>query len=566
MASFFRSIGVKIFGIAVGLLVLMIATSLLSGALSTYAHRQMRTLSYSLFPLTVTLTDLRSSLQTHRREMLTRDRGPGSGDICRRIAAARSEEATQLIRRAEALRQRGVELAVLQRNRLKLAKLEPMIAQMAREQAQLDALVTRQCAAPAGSALSAQLDADVDAHVAELVREVAAVTREIGAFVTEGAAIVERNQELALRANIGLIGASGLVGLLLAYLVVRGLTQPITRLRAGARAVEDGRLDTEVPVTSADEIGDVTRAFNTMIAGLRAKERIKETFGQYVDPRVVASLVDGSADRLSAGEKQVATIYFSDMAGFTAIAERLAPSTVVTLTNAFISEMSGPIRERQGFIDKYLGDGIMAFWAPPFADPSEQAALACAAVLEQYERLDAFRQRVPDLLGLRRDIPAIGMRVGLSTGEVVVGSIGSDVARSFTVIGDTVNFGSRLEGANKAYGTQVLIDERTRDLAGDGFATREVDRVALVGRDEPIRIFELVGRTLTAGQRELFDLYAEGLARYRAGDWEPAEAAFGEALALTPSDGPSAAMLDRTRRLRADPPVGWEGVWRLTRK
>ncbi|HET6969624.1 MAG TPA: adenylate/guanylate cyclase domain-containing protein, partial [Phenylobacterium sp.] len=278
--------------------------------------------------------------------------------------------------------------------------------------------------------------------------------------------------------------------------------------------------------------------------------------------------VEGSADRVTAGQKELATVYFSDMAGFTSISERLAPATVVALVNGYFSEMSRPIRDRHGLIDKYIGDGIMAFWAPPFSEARDQAALACAAALEQFERLEDFRRRVPDITGLRRDAPLIDMRVGLATGEVLVGSIGSEISRSFTVMGDTVNFGSRLEGANKAYGTHILIDQRTREMAGGAVEAREIDLVAVVGREEPLRVFELaaLAGALPAERAELFGLYAEALASYRKGDWVGAERGFLAAIKRAPDDGPSKAMLERTRQLRAAPPPAWDGAWRLTSK
>lgn len=569
MASFFRSIGTKIFGIAVGLLLLMVAASLVSAHLSQDVHRQLRTLSHALYPLTTTLTELHGALQDTRLEVAARTSGRTGEAACRQVVAERNIEGDRLIARARALREQGARLAVLERNRIELARLEVLIADIAAAHERVDPLLLRLCAAPEGSALEDRLDAETEDRADELLAKVTAVSREVSAFVAEGNQTVERNQELALRANFGLIGASALVGLMLAWLVARSLTRPIVRLRAGAQAVEAGRLDEEVPVTSADEIGDVTRAFNHMIAGLRTKERIKETFGQYVDPRVVAELVEeGRAERLSAGAKQTATIYFSDIAGFTSVAERLAPGAVVTLMNAYFSEMSAPIRERGGLIDKYIGDGIMAFWAAPFSDPRTQAADACIAALAQFERLEAFREHVPDILGLRRDIPRIDMRVGLATGEVVIGSIGSEIARSFTVMGDTVNFGSRLEGANKAYGTRILIDEGTRLAAGSAIEAREIDRVTVVGRSEPVAVFELAARAgaLPAERQALFELYAQGLELYRRGDWAAAETAFARALAQDAADGPAAVMLERTRQFRASPPTDWDGAWRLTSK
>ncbi len=568
MASLFRSIGIKIFGVAVGLLLLMAAASVVSGVLSERVKREMSTLSESLFPLTITLAKLRSDVQDARLEIEERDLGVLGDQACRKAAAAEAVSGTRLVAEARRLHDHGARIAVMEGSKLMLARLSAVLEDIAYEHDKLDELMARQCAAPVGSDLEARINLETDAHALELFRKVSMASREIEAFVEAEARVVNRNQALALQANLILIAASVLVGVMLAWMVARGLTRPIVRLQAGARAVQEGRLDEDVPVTSADEIGDVTRAFNEMVAGLRAKEELKATFGQYVDPRVVAELTEGQSDRVSAGEKQTATVYFSDLAGFTTLSERLSPGAVVTLINAYFTEMSAPIRAHNGLIDKYIGDGIMAFWAPPFVEHGRQAQDACLAALEQFERLEAFRARVPDLLGVRRDAPDIRMRVGMATGDVVVGSIGSEIARSFTVMGDTANFGSRLEGANKAYGTQILIDEATRTMAGAAIEAREVDLMAVVGRSEPIRAFELAARAgeLTADAAELFGLYAIALGHYRAGAWAKAEAGFHAALARDPDDGPSKVMLDRTLRLRAAPPEAWDGIWRLTEK
>ncbi|MDO6412796.1 adenylate/guanylate cyclase domain-containing protein [Sphingomonas sp. BIUV-7] len=370
-----------------------------------------------------------------------------------------------------------------------------------------------------------------------------------------------------MRANYLLIAIASVIGLFLAFLVSRGVTRPIARLREGARAVEAGRLDGEVPVTSSDEVGDVTRAFNDMLAGLRSKERIKETFGQYVDPRIVTQLIDGEASATKAGTKQIATLFFSDIAGFTELSETLTPAMLVTMINEYFATMSAPIRAFDGIIDKYIGDSIMAFWVPPFADPADQAGQACRAALAQRDLLADFNARLPDLLGWRK-APHVTSRMSVTTGEVVVGSIGPGFARSFTVMGDTVNLASRLEGTNKAYGTCIIVDPETVRLAGDAIETRLLDTIRVVGRDTPIDIYELIGMAgaATPEQRTVHAAYADALGWYRDGAWDRAEQGFVRALELRPEDGPSAAMLGRIRGLHSVPPEGWAGVWRMLAK
>jgi len=236
--------------------------------------------------------------------------------------------------------------------------------------------------------------------------------------------------------------------------------------------------------------------------------------------------------------------------------------------NGYFTAMSEPIAAHKGIIDKYIGDSIMAFWGPPFADAAEHAALACRTALEQQARLEAFQADVPDLTGLRRDAPRLGMRIGIATGEVVVGSIGSEASRNYTVMGDTVNLGARLERLNKLYGTRILVADATRRAAGGDFAFREIDSVGVAGRQEPVRIFELLPAPAAPGSdvAHSHQAFAQALKAYRGGDWEAAEAGFRRGLELDPTDRAPEVFLQRLKSLRAAPPPAWDGVWRVLEK
>jgi len=371
------------------------------------------------------------------------------------------------------------------------------------------------------------------------------------------------------RTNVVLTAIAALTGLLLAAAIVRGLVRPVRDLVSATQEVERGNLQTDIAIRTRDEIGQLAHSFNHMLAEMRVKERIKATFGQYVDPRIVESLL-GNADALeSEGARQDCTVFFSDIAGFTALAELLTPAAVVRLINGYFTEMSEPIRSSQGIIDKYIGDAIMAFWVLPFTEPADHARLACLSALAQRERLAGFQARLPELTGLRRSVPRLEMRIGIATGEVVVGNVGSEVSKNYTVIGDTVNLAARLEALNKQYGTRTLVAEATEAQARDAIETREIDLVAVAGKSEPIRIFELLaakgGLSPEAlARRERFEAALEA---YRARDWASARAGF-EACTQDPEgDRPAQVFLERLDRLVADPPgEDWDGVWRPATK
>jgi adenylate cyclase len=268
-------------------------------------------------------------------------------------------------------------------------------------------------------------------------------------------------------------------------------------------------------------------------------------------------------------ERQVATVFFSDIKGFSGLGELLTATTLVKLLNTYFSEMTTLIHARNGIIDKLIGDGLMAFWTAPFSRGESHAADACLAALAQQRAIGELQQRLSDILGLRRELPEFRVRMGLATGDLVVGTIGAPTARSFTVIGDTVNLASRLEGANNAYETSILVDGETFQLAQNDIEGREIDIITVFGKVEPVRVYEIMAPAggLSDAEQELRGLFAEGLAAYRARDWDQSEQRFAQCLAVMPADGPATVFRRRCEFLRAKTlPADWDGVWQLTDK
>ncbi len=378
-----------------------------------------------------------------------------------------------------------------------------------------------------------------------------------------------KHQEEVIAISLVVMGTAVLLGLIFAGFVSSGVVAPIRRLLTATQAVEGGNLDTNVAVASRDEIGSLAQAFNRMVGELRIKARIRETFGKYIDPRIVQGLIDRPELAAASGERRTMTIFFCDMKGFTSLSEGLTPSGLVNVINGYLTEMSAPIREHSGIIDKYIGDAIMAFWGMPFNSEQDQARLACFAALDQLQRLDSFRAKLPELMGIKRNLPQIDMRIGIATGDVVVGNIGSDVTKSYTVMGDAVNFASRIEGANKAYGTHILVSKKTARRAAEAVETREIDAILVVGKTEPQRIFEVLGRKGEVGAEAMTarERYGEGLAAYRQQRWDEAETAFRASTAAMAGDPPAEVMLKRIALVRANPlPADWNGVWTMAEK
>ncbi|MGQ9686340.1 MAG: adenylate/guanylate cyclase domain-containing protein, partial [Thiobacillaceae bacterium] len=397
---------------------------------------------------------------------------------------------------------------------------------------------------------------NVDGEIGKAIELINTLTRET-------AARAKAEEARAVELNWIITAIATALGLIFAWAVTRSLVEPIRRLLGGTQAVEQGDLDVEILVKTRDELATLADSFNHMVAGLREKERIRETFGKYVDPRIVQGLLE---NRLPAegGERHIMTVFFSDLAGFTRMCEGLTPDTAVRFLNRYFALMAEVIRGRQGIIDKYIGDSVMAFWGPPFTEAGTHARLCCLAALEQTARLAELQKELPDLLGIRHDLPAVDVRMGIATGDVTVGNIGSDTSRGYTVIGDTVNLASRLEQANKLYGSRILVAEATRHQAGDDLVFRELDSLRVLGKTEPVRVFELLGERerLPAGTLERVERFEQGLDRYRARDWDGAEALFRQCLQADSTDRASQVFLERIARFRAKPPGDdWDGVW-----
>jgi class 3 adenylate cyclase len=393
--------------------------------------------------------------------------------------------------------------------------------------------------------------------------------RQMLTATREASAEVVSLQKRLHRISIILVLLATILAIALAAYITRNIVRPVRVLLKGTNSVIRGSLEVSLPVTSHDEIGNLTTAFNSMTGELRKADLVRDMFGKYVDPRIVKDLISQQQFNAGKGERQLMTILFSDMRGFTDLSEGLMPDTLVTILNRYFTLMSEAVHENDGVIDKFIGDAVMAYWGMPFNQEHRQAMLAAQASLEMFRKLEILRKELPELLGMRKNLPEISIRIGLATGEVVVGNIGSEKTKNYTVIGDTVNLASRLEGANKAYGTQTLITAETNALISDSIVTREIDVILVPGKNESKRVFEIMGMAvmMTPSLKELKEKYEEGLAFYRKMEWEQAVKNFNRCLKLHPNDGPSSVFLKRIEYFRTNPPAAnWDSTWVITSK
>jgi len=366
----------------------------------------------------------------------------------------------------------------------------------------------------------------------------------------------DNNEKFLLIFNIVMTSLAAVLGLSFATIVTIALVRNVRNLVRATETVEAGNLDTEVPVLTRDEVGKLGVAFNHMVGGLKMKERIKETFGKYMDPRLVTDLLERPELTQLGGERREMTVMFIDLKDYTSISEKLSPPDLIRMINTFFGHMTDAIAANSGVINDFQGDAVMAYWGPPFTQEGDHAFLACKAALAALENFEHFRADLRAELGPQADELNTDLRIGISSGDMVVGNIGSAASQKFSVIGDPVNLGSRLEGINKTYGTRVMISKRCRDLAGPDAFAREVDLIRVKGKAEPTRIFELLVEEPVPG------CFQAGLAAYRQQDWDGAIQAFETCRTETPSDPVPGIFLDRIAHLKAHPPgPNWDGVW-----
>ncbi len=291
----------------------------------------------------------------------------------------------------------------------------------------------------------------------------------------------------------------------------------------------------------------------------REKRKIRHAFQHYLTSSVVSEILKDPAKLKLGGEKKVLSVLFSDIRGFTTLAEALGPEELVTLLNEYLTAMTEVVFKYDGLLDKYIGDAIMAVFGAP-VDQKDHPWRACKVALEMKERLKVLQGKWKE-----EGRPSLEIGVGISSGEMVVGNMGSQMRFDYTVMGDQVNLASRLEGINKLYGTGIIVSEFTRQAVRDRFLFRELDLVRVKGKTEPVRIYELRGERPGATPEELdfVGRFEEALVCYRGGRWEEARRHFDYTLKAAAGDNPSRLYLERLERMKDLPETPWDGVFNL---
>lgn len=349
-----------------------------------------------------------------------------------------------------------------------------------------------------------------------------------------------------------------MISISLAMLISRGISKPIQLLTKETDKIKNFHLDDKITIKSyIREIQIMSNAIAAMKSGLQA-------FRRYVPAELVRQLISTGEEARLGGQKRTLTVFFSDISRFTTIAEGMAPEELMLHLSEYFDELTQILSEHKGTVDKYIGDGILAFWGAPVPEDNHafhacDAALICQEKLKDLNRKWASAGKSP-----------LETRIGISTGETVVGNVGSRERINYTVMGDNVNLASRLEGVNKLYGTKIIVSRVTYETVSDRFWCRPLDIVAVKGRSEGTTIYELLmkkGEGDADQVEELCVAFAKGFETYLARDWEGAIKIFKTLSIKFPHDFPTELYLSRCRQYQANPPeADWQGIAYLETK
>jgi adenylate cyclase len=302
-----------------------------------------------------------------------------------------------------------------------------------------------------------------------------------------------------------------------------------------------------------------------VLEDITSEKRVKSSLSRYMSKDVVEKLLADQGSPALGGVRQEVSILFSDIRSYTTLTENADAHEIVEMLNEYFTYMVDVIFEHEGILDKFIGDAIMAVFGAPFARPESDPVNAVSAAVEMQGALERYNaQRAA------QGKPPIETGVGISSGQVVCGNIGSEKRMDYTVIGDGVNLASRLEGATKQYGAHIMVSEFTQARTGSRFVTRELDRIRVKGKTLPVRIFEVMGRAdrpVPDGVARRLEAHERGMEAYRRRAWRDALAAFGSAAEAFPKDKVFGLYAERCRYFLEQPPGDdWDGVWELKEK
>ncbi len=359
-----------------------------------------------------------------------------------------------------------------------------------------------------------------------------------------------------LRLFLALLLAAGLiVSAIGAGLIARNVTSPIRRVVAAVEKVAAGDYSVTVGVQRGDELGQLAVAVNQMTQGLAERDRARELLGKMVSQQVATELLGRRLEL--GGEQRVVTVLFADILGFTRMSEHMPPGELVSVLNAYLTAISNVVERHGGIVDKFIGDSVMAVFGAPIPQP-DHAQRAVRAALSMHGSLNDLNRTL-----VERNRPRVRFGIGVNSAAVVVGNMGSTRRLNYTVIGDGVNIAARVEKLTREYEVPILVTASTQAEA-PGFLFREIDRVRVRGRDEPVRLYQPLGEASAFAEESVhrLEMWHDALRRYRSRDWSGADAVLAKLQEGEPDSTLYAMYRARIETLRLAPPgAAWDGTF-----
>jgi adenylate cyclase len=358
---------------------------------------------------------------------------------------------------------------------------------------------------------------------------------------------------------LGILLVAFIVALILSQLIANTVTKPLSLLAKFTEKVNQGSYGATLTLNRRDEIGHLINSFNTMSIGLKERDKVRDLLGKIVSPEIASELLGKNIEL--GGEEKYVTVLFSDLRGFTSLSESLPPKELLSLLNRYLSVMSQCVEREGGVIDKYIGDAIMAIYGAPLANENHADAAVRTGI--------AMRNALVELnCTLEKEgIAPLSIGIGINTGTVVAGNMGSEQRLNYSVIGDAVNLASRLESLTKIYGIDLIVSENTKEQSSS-FSYQEIDTVKVKGKNRATRIFIPYEVDATSEQlKQTMSYLNEGLTYYNVRDWHKAERTFKDLSKLTVYPGISSIYLERIELLKQNPPdKNWDGSFELQQK
>ena len=370
------------------------------------------------------------------------------------------------------------------------------------------------------------------------------------------------------KTNILIMIISLCVSLIIIYVFAKSISSPVWNLLEETIKISKGIFKLDIKRTTNDEIGVLTDYFKSMAVGLEEREKVKSMLGSMIDPVVVAEGMKDLA-ALKRGDEKIITAFFSDVAGFSSISEQLNSVQLASLLNEYLSAMTLILKKHDGVLDKYIGDAIVGIFNAP-VDIGDHFLKASLASIEMIEKLEDLRQYWVKNNLYTKEAQEMDVRIGLNTGPAKVGFMGTDAMGSYTMMGDTVNLAARLEAAGKDYGVNILISEMVKTKVENTIFTRELDLVRVKGKNEPVRLYELITTkaNVKPNIKEATEMYEAAFHEYLNREWMKAIYLLRDSQkANGPKDKAAILLIERCESYIKNPPLqNWDGVYTRTHK